>query len=133
MIKYIKGCLIKYNQPFPNGAYISYGSFDETKMTRLPVTPNFSDHTNIIGYCDLEYRKDGIFYTFYPESTEIAKEVLSKWDTDFYIGVYCRKVICAEDSFQHVINAELVSGSIALGHYPSAFVDQVVFDLGGEC
>lgn len=134
MIKYIKGCLIKFGEPFPNGVYIDPSAIDKTKVTKLPVTPHFYDHSNIIGYCDLDYRDDGIYYIFYPAQTDKAKEALAGWDHDNYIGVYCNKVVYATDNKKKVIHAELVSAArcIGLELSPSAYVEQVVFDVGGE-
>ena len=132
MIKYVKGCLLKYNKPLSDGFYVIPEAIDKTKVKTLPITPSFCDHSFIIGHCHLEYREDGVYYTFYPSKTVEAKEVLDKWNSDYYIGFFCNNVEYAKDDPKKVIHANLVYGGLDVGHSPVAYVEQAVFDVGGD-
>ena len=132
MIKTITGCLIKYNKPFPNGAMISPSAFFGCKKDRIPVFPNFLNHVDVIGYCDLDYREDGVYYIFHPVDTDIAHQTMELVNDDSYIGAYLNKVLCADatsGSYKDVRSANIVCGAFSSGHYESAYVDKITFEL----
>lgn len=129
MIKTIRGCLIKYGIKWPDGSIILKGSFDESKMKIMPVAESFfHDHQDIIGYCELDYRDDGIYYVFHSAGTEAAKKALDEktaWTDDCYIGVYCNRVRRQEQDNKIVTKANIVSGAICIGKFESAYVESI--------
>ena len=128
MIKSITGCLIKYDKPWPDGSIIQKGAFNENPIDKIPVTTHFRDWTNTIGFCELEYRDDGVYYIFHPVDTEAAKRVLDEktvWDENCYIGPFCNKVCRQKEDQKIVEKANIVSGAISFGKYESSYVESI--------
>ena len=128
MIKIIRGCLVKYGIKWPDGTIILKGAFDENRKI-IPVTQSFfHDRHDEIGYCELDYRDDGVYYIFHSANTEAAKKALDEktsWTDDCYIGVYCNGIHRQEKDSKIVAKANIVSGAICIGNFESAYVESI--------
>ena len=130
----IEGWLIKYGKIWPDKmTIIERDAFDNSKVQKIPITTSFTDHENVIGYCDLQYKKTGVYYIFHPIKSELADKVLNSWSADNYIGVYLNHVGFAtkkrKSNIKRVNQARIVCGAICAGKYNSAYTKKVIFNM----
>ncbi len=93
----IKGILVRFNIPWYNGTVIAPEAFKDCHGKTIPITVDFGpflkDCNPEIGWAELEWKEDGMYYFAHLNQGEKADELIEKvLDHDWRLGLYANQI-----------------------------------------
>ena len=93
----IKGILVRFNIPWYNGTVIAPEAFKADDGKAIPITASFGpclkDDNPEIGWAELEWKEDGMYYTAHLNEGEKADDLVEKvLAHEWRLGLYANQI-----------------------------------------